>query len=407
VSDSTGLRVAVYADNWYRPNPDGIYADRSLVVFIAGVAAAAERTVLLGQLDPNLPRAHYRVPDHLEFVGLPSYPSMLSPRAPLAMLRSLRTFWKAIRDVDVVWLLGPHPLCLAFAALAAARGKRVALGVRQDFPTYVRTRHPDKRLVHLAGDLLEGSYRLMARLGAPTVVVGPELAQNFKRARHLLPIAVSLVRDSDIADPAAASARVWDGERSVLSVGRLETEKNPLLLADVLARLTQNPSQAAEPPASATADSAWRLLICGEGPMEGELRDRLRELGVADRAELLGYLPIHGGLMDRYRSVNAFLHVSWTEGMPQVLLEAFAAGTPVVATAVGGVPEAAGDAALLIPPGDPDAAARALARLAAEPELRRELVAKGIERVRSRTLEAESARVARFLADPGVSVQSG
>jgi glycosyltransferase involved in cell wall biosynthesis len=392
VSAPTGLRVAVYADNWYRPNPDGIYADRSLVVFIAGVAAAAERTVLLGQLDPNLPRAHYRVPDHLEFVGLPSYPSMLSPRAPLAMLRSLRTFWRAIRDVDVVWLLGPHPLCLAFAALAAARGKRVTLGVRQDFPTYVRTRHPDKRLVHLAGDLLEGSYRLLARLGAPTVVVGPELAQNFKRARHLLPIAVSLVRDSDIADPAQASTRVWDGERSVLSVGRLETEKNPLLLADVLARLD---------------DGHWRLLICGEGPMEGELRERLRELGVADRAELLGYLPIHGGLMDRYRSVNAFLHVSWTEGMPQVLLEAFAAGTPVVATAVGGVPEAAGDAALLIPPGDPDAAARALARLAAEPELRRELVAKGIERVRSRTLEAESARVARFLADPGVSVQSG
>ena len=134
--------------------------------------------------------------------------------------------------------------------------------------------------------------------------------------------------------------------------------------------------------------------------MEDELRGRLRELGVEDRAELLGYLPIHGGLMDRYRSANAFLHVSWTEGMPQVLLEAFAAGTPVVATAVGGVPEAAGDAALLIPPGDPDAAAAALGRIAADPELRRELVTKGIERVRGRTLEAESARVARFLADP-------
>ena len=100
-----------------------------------------------------------------------------------------------------------------------------------------------------------------------------------------------------------------------------------------------------------------------------------------------------------------FLHVSWTEGMPQVLLEAFAAGTPVVATAVGGVPEAAGDAALLIPPGDADAAAAAIARIAADPELRRELVTRGIERVRGRTLEAESARVARFLADPDGSVQ--
>jgi glycosyltransferase involved in cell wall biosynthesis len=387
------LRVAVYADNWYRPTPDGVYADRSLVLFIAGVAAAAEHTILLGQLDPDLPRAHYRVPDHVEFVGLPSYPSMLSLRAPVAMLRSLRAFWKLLSQVDVVWLLGPHPLCLAFAALAALRGRRITLGVRQDFPTYVRTRHPGRRLVHLAGDMLEGSYRLMARAGAPTVVVGPDLAANFARARRLLQMSVSLVRDSDIADPAEATARPWNGERQVLSVGRLETEKNPLLLADVLARLS--------------GDGDWRLLICGEGPMEGELRDRLRELGVEDRAELLGYLPIHGGLMDRYRSVNAFLHVSWTEGMPQVLLEAFAAGTPVVATAVGGVPEAAGEAALLVPPGDPDAAARALDRIANDPELRRQLVLKGIERVRGRTLEAESARVARFLADPDGSVQNG
>jgi glycosyltransferase involved in cell wall biosynthesis len=391
VSGARPLRVAVYADNWYRPTPDGVYADRSLVLFIAGVAAAAEHTILLGQLDPELPRAHYRVPDHVEFVGLPPYPSMLSLGAPLAMLRSLRTFWRLMRQVDVVWLLGPHPLCLAFAALAALRRKRITLGVRQDFPTYVRTRHPGRRLVHLAGDLLEGSYRLLARR-APTVVVGPDLASNFSRARHLLPISVSLVRDSDIADPAEAASRAWNGERTVLSVGRLETEKNPLLLADVLARLD---------------GGDWRFLICGEGPMEDELRGRLRELGVEDRAELLGYLPIHGGLMDRYRSVNAFLHVSWTEGMPQVLLEAFAAGTPVVATAVGGVSEAAGDAALLIPPGDPDAAAAALGRIAADPELRRELVTKGIERVRGRTLEAESARVARFLADPDGSVPTG
>ena len=405
MSAARPLRVAVYTDNWYRPTADGVYADRSLVLFIAGVAAAAEHTILLGQLDPELPRAHYRVPDHVEFVGLPPYPSMLSLGAPLAMLRSLRTFWRLLPQVDVVWLLGPHPLCLAFAALAALRRKRITLGVRQDFPTYVRTRHPGRRLVHLAGDLLEGSYRLLARR-APTVVVGPDLASNFSRARHLLPISVSLVRDSDIADPTEAAGRAWNGERTVLSVGRLETEKNPLLLADVLARLMRNPAQAAEPPASGDAGD-WRFLICGEGPMEDELRGRLRELGVEDRAELLGYLPIHGGLMDRYRSVNAFLHVSWTEGMPQVLLEAFAAGTPVVATAVGGVPEAAGDAALLIPPGDPDAAAAALGRIAADPELRAELVTKGIERVRGRTLEAESARVARFLADPDGSVPTG
>jgi glycosyltransferase involved in cell wall biosynthesis len=347
------------------------------------VAAAAEHTVLLGQLDPHLPRAHYRVPDELNFVGLPPYPALLSVRAPLAMLRSLRRFWRVLREVDVVWLLGPHPLCLAFAAIATVRRRRVALGVRQDFPAYVRTRHPGRRMVHLAGDVLEFSYRRLAR-SCPTVVVGPELARHYSRARRLLSISVSLVRDSDIVDGTEMSNGNWGGQRTVLSVGRLETEKNPLMLADVLERLD---------------GGDWRLLICGEGPLEGELRARLRELGVEDRTEFLGYMPIHDGLMDRYRAADAFLHVSWTEGMPQVLLEAFASATPVVATAVGGVSEVAGDAALLIPPGDPDAAARALERFAADPELRRRLVAAGIDRLRGQTLEAQSARVADFLAE--------
>ena len=69
----------------------------------------------------------------------------------------------------------------------------------------------------------------------------------------------------------------------------------------------------------------------------------LEELGVADHADLLGYVPITDGLLDVYRSSHAFLHVSWTEGLPQTLFEAFAAGLPVVATAVGGVPDAVGD----------------------------------------------------------------
>ena len=57
------------------------------------------------------------------------------------------------------------------------------------------------------------------------------------------------------------------------------------MLADVLARL----------------DPSWRLVICGEGPLEADLRERLAELGVADRAELRGYVPIDGGLSELYR----------------------------------------------------------------------------------------------------------
>jgi glycosyltransferase involved in cell wall biosynthesis len=198
----------------------------------------------------------------------------------------------------------------------------------------------------------------------------------------VLELSVSLIAESDLASPDAVASRSYDGELRALSVGRLEQEKNPLLLADVLAALPE----------------PWRLVVCGEGPLAGALENRLRQLEVAKRAELRGYVPIDGGLLDVYRSSHAFLHVSWTEGLPQVLFEAFAGRLPVVATDVGGVASAVGDAALLIPPGDAHAAAAALERLAANAELRARLIEAGFELVRRRTLEAECDRVAAFLA---------
>jgi glycosyltransferase involved in cell wall biosynthesis len=143
-------------------------------------------------------------------------------------------------------------------------------------------------------------------------------------------------------------------------------------------------------------------VICGEGPYENRLRERLQQLGVADCAELRGYVPNDGGLGELYRSSHALLHVSWTEGLPQVLFEAFAARLPVVATAVGGVPQAAGDAAVLIGPGDADAAADGLRRVASDPALRAALIDRGVARVESHTLEREAAAVAGFICRSSV-----
>jgi len=376
------VKLLVYTDYVYTREGETVYAERAFALFLAELRRHVERLVIIGRLDPSSGVSHYRLPADVEFVPLPHYSSLVNAResAP-AMLRSLARFWRALRDVDTVWLLGPYALSVLFAGLAAVRGRRVALGVRQDQPAYVRSRHPGRRWVHLAGDALEATYRLLARV-CPVVVVGPEIARNYRRSKRVLPISVSLVRESDVVAPESAMARPYDGELVALSVGRLEREKNPLLLADILARL----------------DDRWRLVVCGEGPMDTHLRARLAELGIASRAEVRGYVPIDGELPELYRSSHALLHVSWTEGVPQVLFEAFAAGLPAVATAVGGVPEAAGDAALLVPPGDAAAPARELERIASDGGLRERLIAAGHALVSERTLESESERVASFLA---------
>jgi glycosyltransferase involved in cell wall biosynthesis len=380
------VRLVVYTDYVYRREGGAVYAERAFALFVAQLGEYLGEITIVGRLDPRPGRSHYRLPDGVEFVPLPHYSSVLDLRSSLpAMLGSAWRFWRVLGRVDGAWLLGPNLLSMTFAVLAALRGRRVALGVRQDTPTYVRTRHPGRRFFHVAADAIEGAHRLMARRW-PVVVVGPDIARNYSRAPRVLPIAVSLVGEADLIEPEQALRRDYGGDSLVaLSVGRIEREKNPLLLADVLARLRER-------------DPRWRLVVCGEGPMTDDLRGRLESLGVAEHAELRGYVPIDGELPELYRSSHALLHVSWTEGVPQVLFEAFAAGLPVVATAVGGVAEAAGDAALLVPPGEAGPPADALARVGAEPDLRRRLVEAGAAQVREHTTEAECRRVADFLS---------
>ena len=200
----------------------------------------------------------------------------------------------------------------------------------------------------------------------------------------------SLVRKADVVtDPVK---RDWEGEITLLTVGRVDREKNPLLLVECMAAMEQ-----AEP-------GRYRLQWVGDGPLVEAVRERATALGVEGRIDQLGHVPFGPGLLELYRRAHVFVHVSLTEGTPQVLVEALASGTPVIATDVGGVRRAldGGRAGVLVPPGDREALAGAIGRMCADPDLRERLVDIGLELARARTLEAEASRMAAFLAkSPG------
>jgi len=378
------MRLAVYTDYKYRRDATGVYAEKAFTLFIARLAEELDGLVLLGRVDPTPGEWHYRIPDAISFVSLPWYRTLAKPlRAAPVMLRSIRRFWQVLDDVDGVWLLGPHLLSVAFLAIAALRRKPVVLGARQDLPRYVASRHPRRRPLQGLALLLEGAWRMLARRH-PIIVVGPDLERRYRRAIATLGIYVSLVDRSAIQAAAGETPRDYSGELKLLAVGRLEREKNPLMLADVLALLREQ-------------EPRWRLVVCGEGPMQEALVERLDRLGVREYADLRGYVAMDDGLAQVYRECHLFLHVSRTEGMPQVLLEAFAARLPVVATAVGGVPGAAAGCALLVPPDDPIAAERQVISLARDPSLRSRLTQAGSARARQHTIESETRRVADFV----------
>jgi glycosyltransferase involved in cell wall biosynthesis len=378
--------VIAYTDYVYRERDGVVYAERAFALFLAALGPPLGGLTIVGRLDPGPGPMHYALPADVRFVALPHYSSLVAGAAASASLvRSLRRFWRSLDGTDAVFVLGPQPHAVALASIGLLRRRPVVLGVRQDYPAYVRSRRPGRRSLHVAADLLELSWRLLARR-CPVVVVGPELADRYRRAKTLLEITVSLVSDADVqAGERAAERRAYDGELRLLSVGRLDGEKNPLLLPDVLGLLRRT-------------DDRWRLVVCGEGPLEAALAERIAARGLSEHAELRGYLPFGDGLIELYRESHAFLHVSLTEGVPQVLVEAFASGLPVVATAVGGVPAVATGAALLIPPEDAGAAAAAARRLAADPGLRMRLTQAGLALAGRHTREREIARVAEFIA---------
>jgi glycosyltransferase involved in cell wall biosynthesis len=378
------MRLAVYTDYPYHEIDGRIFAERAFALFLSRLAPHFESFTVIGRLAPGTDRSRYALGEQVRFVSLPYYAKLSEPLPALkALAGSLQRYWHTLDDTDCVWLLGPHPFSFLFAALAKLRGKGVVLGVREDLPKYIRNRHPNRRLLHAAADALALAFRALGRT-CPVIAVGPELARQYRQSRRLLPLTVSLVDAAEVVQP-ASSQRDYGGELSVLSVGRLDSEKNPLLLADILAQLNQN-------------GEAWRLIVCGEGSMDDQLRARLGELGVQAQVDIRGYLP-HHRLTEIYRQSHMLLHVSWTEGLPQVLFEAFAAALPVVATDVGGIAEATPGAVSLIPPGDANAAARELRRLRDDPALRSRQIEEGHALAERSTTQAECRRVVEFMCD--------
>jgi glycosyltransferase involved in cell wall biosynthesis len=176
-------------------------------------------------------------------------------------------------------------------------------------------------------------------------------------------------------------------ERVVACVGRLSKEKGHRDLIDAVAILRARNSTL-----------ALRLLIAGEGPERDALVARAARAGIADAIRWLGYVPCARQL---FAAADAAVLPSHSEGSPNALLEAAAYQCPIVATAVGGVPEILvhGESGLLIPPHRPDALAAALHEVLADPQRAAEMGRQARAVVETRHDPAARARALMALYD--------
>ncbi len=116
------------------------------------------------------------------------------------------------------------------------------------------------------------------------------------------------------------------------------------------------------------------LTVAGDGPERAVLERRTRELGLAERVSFRGSVS-REQVLRLFRASDASLLPSAWENFPHTVVEALAVGCPVIATAVGGVPEVVrdGENGLLVAPRDPDALAAAIRRFFADDALRARL----------------------------------
>ena len=140
------------------------------------------------------------------------------------------------------------------------------------------------------------------------------------------------------------------------------------------------------------------LLVAGDGPDRVQLERRAHELGVDGRARFLGAVS-RDGVLRLFRAADAAVLSSAWENLPHTVLEALAVGTPVIATAVGGVPEVVrdGENGLLVPPNDPAVLAEAIRRFFADGDLRCRLAVAAPASVARYTEESAFARIAAEL----------
>jgi glycosyltransferase involved in cell wall biosynthesis len=302
--------------------------------------------------------------------------------APLAAAAEARGRLVAVDPVGGRWPRAPD----LYRAVAATRpelvhvnlvdpaANRVLLGVAGAGPA------PAVATAHMIGATGSGLSRIglavvYGRLAA-VVAVSAEVRDLLTDRLRLPPGLVRVVRNGvEPLRPAPdrrAGRLVGGGPLVVGGVGRLTRQKGFDLLVEATRRLVRE---------------GWPVEVRLAGA--GRERDRLAAAAAGLPVRLAGFTDDVPGFL---AELDVFCLPSRAEGLPLALLEAMMAGLPCLATAVGEVPAAAGEAALVVPPEDVDALTRALRQLLGDPRLRAELAG------RARALAVRNFDVAAMVA---------
>jgi glycosyltransferase involved in cell wall biosynthesis len=185
----------------------------------------------------------------------------------------------------------------------------------------------------------------------------------------------------------ATPQRSREGPLRLLWAGRLEQRKAPRLALEAIAKVRES----------------VHLTIAGDGPLRAEMDELVRDLGIADRAQLIGSAP-YTKMAELFRQSHALLFTSLRDSTGCVVLEAMAHGLPIVMLDHQGVAcfvpdDAAMKVAVTTPAETLAALTNAIEQLARSPERREQLGARAIEAARTHTWDRRAKMIAGWYRD--------
>jgi colanic acid/amylovoran biosynthesis glycosyltransferase len=201
-----------------------------------------------------------------------------------------------------------------------------------------------------------------------------------------------------VGDEFFAGARPIDpASKSLVCVGRLSAQKGQVLLVQAFADALE-----------AGVDA--ELVLAGDGELRGKIEEVIAERGIGDRVRITGWISGQQ-VRDEISKSRALVLPSFAEGLPMVIMEAFALGRPVLTTYIAGIPELVthGENGWLIPAGSREAITDAIVEIMATPVAKLEaMAAKGRDAVREHHYTpVETARLADHVRRSIAAEQDG
>jgi glycosyltransferase involved in cell wall biosynthesis len=337
----------------------------------------------------------FRIPleetQNIEIVCTYPYESVVEyyRKLPVIVTHNMPILEKAIRESDAIFLRIPAMNAFPAAYLAKKYRKPIFSYFIGDEKAILKTGSKYKGLTRSAAlavsRLHDVLYRKIISSSRASFFLSSQLKEKYGRySENPFLIFTSLV------EGAAASGRNGSGNHNgckrLLYVGRLSHEKGLEYLIRAVEYLNREKYDV-------------KVSLCGDGPERERLSGLVRESGLSDSVKFHGYIPWGKELSRISSGSDLFVLPSHSEGVPKVLLEAMAAGLPVIATNVGGIPDIItnNENGILIPPGSPEAIADAVKLVMENSSLREKLIENGYGFVKNHTAENQAKKLAELI----------